>query len=300
MQSQSCRPDDGIRALPQDKSRGPIEVAQDIWTLEADELVEFTPAFQPTYPYPIRAVVVRLADGSLWVHSPIKMTGALRAQVDALGPVKHIVSPNHIHHLYMGGWAEAYPDAQLYASPGLVAKRTDLQFHKTLTGSDPEPEWAGQIEQCVIGYSRDYQSLLPEVVFLHRASLTVIFCDLIMDFDPAILTRVGRLGTRLNKMYRQTPRMIQRLLSEHSEVERERLQTILSWQAEHLIIDHSPWLCVDGEERVRAFLTQAFKWLQPPPAYIPAPLVKVFRDAWFFALIKPAYLTLRWLSRRLS
>jgi hypothetical protein len=37
--------------------------------------------------------VVRLADGGLFIHSPVSLDGALRAAVDALGPVTAIVAP---------------------------------------------------------------------------------------------------------------------------------------------------------------------------------------------------------------
>ncbi len=46
------------------------------------------------FPYPTRCLVVRLADGGLWVWSPVELTADLRAEVEALGPVAHLVSPN--------------------------------------------------------------------------------------------------------------------------------------------------------------------------------------------------------------
>jgi hypothetical protein len=63
-----------------------------------------------------RMTVVRLRDGGLFVHSPVPLTPALRAEVDALGSVRHIVAPNIAHHLYVGEWKEAYPDALLDCS----------------------------------------------------------------------------------------------------------------------------------------------------------------------------------------
>lgn len=102
---------------------------------------------QPRYPYTHRAIVIRLNDNSLFIISPIYLTPDLRAEVDTLGAVKYIVSPNHLHHLHMGDWDQAYPDTKLYASPRLPAKRKDLTFYKTLSTDTPEPEWAGQIAQ---------------------------------------------------------------------------------------------------------------------------------------------------------
>ncbi len=47
-----------------------------------------------------RGAVVKLSDGSLWVHSPVKLDPELRAAMDALGPVKHIVTPNFEHNKF--------------------------------------------------------------------------------------------------------------------------------------------------------------------------------------------------------
>lgn len=38
--------------------------------------------------------VVRLADGALLLHSPVALTPERRAQVDGLGPVRHLYAPN--------------------------------------------------------------------------------------------------------------------------------------------------------------------------------------------------------------
>ena len=41
--------------------------------------------------------VVKLTDGSLWVHSPVELDAPLRQALEELGPVGHIVSPNYEH-----------------------------------------------------------------------------------------------------------------------------------------------------------------------------------------------------------
>ena len=54
-----------------------------------------------TLPYTTRMVVIRLADGSLWLHSPIQFTSDLAKQIDALGEVRYLVAPNKLHHLFL-------------------------------------------------------------------------------------------------------------------------------------------------------------------------------------------------------
>jgi hypothetical protein len=57
-------------------------------------------------PYPTRMAVVRLTGGSAWVWSPIALTPELEREVGSIGPVRHIVSPNKIHHLFLEEWAD--------------------------------------------------------------------------------------------------------------------------------------------------------------------------------------------------
>lgn len=65
-------------------------------------------------PYPTRSVIVRLENGDLWIWSPVKLTMDLRAEVDRLGSVRHLVSPNKLHQLYLQEWKSAYPEAVSY------------------------------------------------------------------------------------------------------------------------------------------------------------------------------------------
>lgn len=44
--------------------------------------------------------VLRLSDGSIWVHSPVHLDDDLAAALATLGDVKHIVSPNYEHTKY--------------------------------------------------------------------------------------------------------------------------------------------------------------------------------------------------------
>jgi hypothetical protein len=220
---------------------------------------------QPRYPYPYRAIVIRLDDSSLFVISPIQLTASIRTDVDLLGSVKYLVSPNHLHHLYLGDWSQAYPDARVYASPRLTSKRKDLTFYKTLSTDIPEPEWAGQIDQCLFGSGNGW---IDELVFFHRASCTVIFTDLVMDFDPLTFSPLSRLTTQWNQMYQHTPRGVQfGHIFDRASLQ-SALKTVRSWEAEHAIVAHSPWLCVDGKKHVAAFLDSAFDWLTPKPALI--------------------------------
>jgi hypothetical protein len=89
-------------------------------------------------PFGTRMTVVRLAGGGLWVHSPLDPVPPLRTEIDALGPVRYVVSPNKLHHLFLGAFHEAYPSAKMFAPPGLQKKRPDLGFNGVLGGPGPD------------------------------------------------------------------------------------------------------------------------------------------------------------------
>lgn len=134
---------------------------------------------------PAAMFVIRLDDG-LWIHSPIAIDDALAAQIDALGPVRHLVSPNLFHHLHLGPASQRWPDATVYAAPGLRAKRVDLRIDVEL--QEGQQPWGEAVEIVEIHGVPE----LDEFVFLHRPSATLVLCDLVFNIheDP-------RLGTRL-------------------------------------------------------------------------------------------------------
>ncbi|MGI9247565.1 MAG: DUF4336 domain-containing protein, partial [Woeseiaceae bacterium] len=140
------------------------------------------------FPYPTRMAVARLSDGTAWVWSPVELTDELFDAVNTIGPVSHIVSPNKIHHIFLAEWAERFPDARVFAPPGLAQRRSDLHFDAEL-GDDPDPAWAADIDQVIFRGSL----FMEEVTFFHRASRTAIICDLIQRHPEATIT--GWKGT---------------------------------------------------------------------------------------------------------
>ena len=99
-----------------------------LWVAEG-EIVSFFGA-----PYPTRSAIVQLENGDLWIWSPVKLTAALRAEVDLLGPVRHLVSPNKLHHLYLAEWKAAFPEAQLWGPQSTIKKRPDLDVPRSAAG----------------------------------------------------------------------------------------------------------------------------------------------------------------------
>lgn len=229
--------------------------ADDIWLLDGDPIGYWAPPIPVRFTYAQRAIVVRLDDGTLFVDSPVQLDDARKAAVDALGDVRYIASPNKLHHLHMGAWLDAYPEAAVYASPGLPKKRPDLRFDSELS-DEPEPAWAGQLEQCVFRGS----FFMEEVVFFHRASSTLILGDMVENHDPEVLaSRRQRFFARLNGMLAPngtTPINFRASFTRRSRA-RESLATIRSWSPERLVLLHGP--CVEHD--AKDFIDRAFAWL---------------------------------------
>ncbi len=204
-----------------------------------------------------RMTVVRLADGSLFVHSPVALDRPTRAALDALGPVRHVVAPNKFHHLYAGAYPVVYLDARLYAAPGLAERRRDLPIDETLHDTPPQA-WAGQIEQTLFRG----MPVTNEVVFLHRATRTVIFTDLVTNIRsaPGFDTRLLFL---LNGTYgRFGSGWIERLLTRDRAAARASVERVLAWDFDRVIMAHGEILEHGGPTAARA----AFDWLFAPPS----------------------------------
>jgi hypothetical protein len=207
------------------------------------------------FPYPTRMAAIRLGDGSLFVWSPIALTPQLKQAVDALGPVAHVVSPNKIHHLFMGAWQDAYPSAKLYASPGLPAKRRDLRFESVLNDTAPAA-WSADIDQVEMGGSW----ALNEIVFLHRKSRTAIFADLIENFRPGWFKGWKGWLAKLDGIVMPdggAPREWR--LTFAKKTARAAMARILAWQPEQVVMAHGEMTRTDGT----AFIRKSFRWLLP-------------------------------------
>lgn len=206
------------------------------------------------FPYPTRMAVVRLSTGDVWVWSPIALTEELANAVQAVGPVGFIVSPNKLHHLALGEWKNRWPDAQLYAPPGLARKKKELHFEAELD-DEPDEAWRTDIDQTVFRGS----CAMEEVVFFHRASATAIFGDLIQRFPQATATGWRGALMRLDGLvgpHGSTPREW-RLSFLSRNAARAARQKVLEWHAEQLLIAHGE--CASGG--ATAIIAASLSWI---------------------------------------
>lgn len=227
-----------------------IEIGERIWVADGPVLQWFG------MPFPTRMTVVLLEDGGVWVHSPIAPAPELVTAVERLGPVRHLVSPNKIHHVSIGAWATRFPDAVTWASPG-VRRRSSVPFDRDLEDRPP-PDWAACIDQRIARGSRS----LEEVVFFHRASRTLILADLIENFERERLhgplaRALARLGGVLAPRGK-TPLDLRLSFLGGMDRMRGTVDWMLACAPERVVIAHGQWFARDGA----AVVARAFAWVR--------------------------------------
>jgi hypothetical protein len=228
-------------------------IGPDIWLADG-ALVDFY-----GFPYPTRMVAVRLSNGLVWVWSPIGLSANLRVEVDEIGRVAHLVSPNKIHHLYLADWKASYPAAKLWGPSSTIGKRTDLDFQAPLKNHPPD-EWAGDFDQFWFTGS----PFLDELVFLHKPSKTAILADLSENFSEGFLQahwaawqRTIARAWKIVEPWGYAPLEL-RLSWWRRTGARETLERLLEAHPERVVMAHGEWQPRNG----RAYLETAFRWLR--------------------------------------
>ena len=234
------------------------QIGEDIWLVDGP-IVKMS-MYGTKIPFPTRMTIVRLNNGDLWCHSPIELTSELKAKVDSLGTVRHLISPNKIHYAHIGTWAKAYPDAIAWASPGVrdraVQQKIEVNFNADLENEAPL-DWKGDLEQLIFKGSR----FMDEVVFFHRKSSTLIVADLIENFQlNKVSKKLGWLMklTGISDPDGKMPLDLRVTFWGHKEQSRECLQRIFEWSPEKIILAHGRWYENNGTAELR----RAFRWLE--------------------------------------
>ena len=203
-------------------------------------------------PFTTRMTVVRLSNGDLFLHSPIKFDEGLAKELHGLGKVRHLVSPNQFHYAHIGEWAKAFPDTISWASPRVRqrarARRVEIDFSRDLDASAPE-EWRGEIEQMLFpgGYFKEF-------TFFHKASRTLILTDTIINIELDKVSEPWRTATKLAGMYHpygqifigmRPPLLLQRRKAKAA------LGKVHSWQPQRILLSHGRYFDTDADEVIR-------------------------------------------------
>ena len=197
---------------------------------------------------PLRMTVLQLADGSVVLHSPIRIDDALAAELEAVGPISHLIAPNCFHHVFAGKAKERWPNAKLLGAPGLAEKRPDLAFDGELGDSLLAP-LAAELDACVVGGS----PRMGEVVFFHRATRTLLATDLVFNLDnpPGLALRLA-LSMMGNRRGLKQSRLL-RVFNKDRAALQASVERIINFPAERVIMGHGAILAGgDVVARLRA------------------------------------------------
>jgi hypothetical protein len=183
-----------------------------IWALEQN--LELGPLQAP-----IRCVVIRLKNGSLWVHAPLAPTQEFFELVESCGEkVAHIVVPTYAleHKVFVKDALQRWPDAELWTSPGQFSFPFDVSeefvFGKRVAGvldakSHSQIPWSDEIDYATLAGGTfnigGKPTTLFETAFLHKASKSLIVTDAVAQIpktvpllnDPENLLLISKLST---------------------------------------------------------------------------------------------------------
>ena len=229
----------------------PKPVAPGIWVIDGPAIRFYG------MPFSTRATLVRLANGTLWVHSPTRLTEDLAKAVERLGRVAHLVAPNWIHYAHVGAWQARFPAAQSWAAPGVAERAAsrgiELRFDHQLRQAPPAA-WAFEIDQMIVRGS----TLHREAVFFHRATKTLILTDLIENFEARKIGPVLRIAAWLAGVLApdgKAPVDMRQTFRDRAAL-RADVDRMIAWGPERVILAHGRWITANGTAELR----RAFRW----------------------------------------
>jgi hypothetical protein len=200
-----------------------------------------------------RMTVIRMKNSALFLHSPTKLTPALKKRLDELGRVAIIVCPNKLHHLYVNSYVDNYPNAKIYAAPGLEKKRKDIQFNGVLS-DDSNEDWREEIDQMVFRGC----FFMKEIFFFHKETKTLIITDFIQSihsYHNLFERVVGRVGGIYDNP--STPRDLRLMMRLDRQTVRQSIKRVKQWKFDKIIIAHGQLITRDAQ----VVFNKAFEWI---------------------------------------
>ncbi|MEL7013205.1 MAG: DUF4336 domain-containing protein [Pseudomonadota bacterium] len=194
-------------------------VAKGLW------LIDGAPITRAFVPIPMRAIVVQLQNGGLWIYAPTDLTTGVATELAELGPVAHLVAPTPDYEMQVGAWSAAYPEAQVWTIGNLKADKA-------------EAPWKGQLHQLVVRSGAKRR----EAVFCHRPSRTLFFADLFEVLEtkhlaPWVRPIVWFSGTDDSGGHMRPSHRWGRKYDEKVALGRD-IETMIGWGARGLIPGH--------------------------------------------------------------
>jgi hypothetical protein len=201
-------------------------------------------------PFPTRMTVVRLADGSLALISPIPIDDRLAAELAALGPVSHLIAPNLFHHLHLAAAQARYPEAGVVGPPGLAAKEPGLHF------AAPASEPRSPLSAVLVGSTIEGAPRATETVWLHVPSRTLVVTDLAFNVEALPSWKTGVLLWLTGTKGRLAQSRLWNFLVVDKAAAAESCRRILEMDFDRLIVAHGDVIASGAKARLAAAMTR--------------------------------------------
>lgn len=228
-------------------------IAPDVWIIDSGPLRILG------MPLPVRMTVVRLSNGDVWLHSPTRFDEALFREIEALGPIRHLVAPNVAHWTFLLDWQKRRPASVTWAAPNLSkrsqVRRSGLRIDRTLADEAPA-EWASDLQQVVVPGGLGFR----EVAFFHRPTSTLVLTDLVLNLEPEKVPALMRPLLRLAGMTApngQPPPYLRLVIKMRRREAAEVATRLLNLKPERVVFAHGKWFERDAATALR----RSLRWL---------------------------------------
>jgi hypothetical protein len=197
--------------------------------------------------------MIQLDDGSIFLHSPTQYSEALRAEIEKLGPIRHLIAPNSAHWTYIKIWKAYVPDALAWSAPGLrrrrQVKRERIAWHGDL-GPASQPHFAPEIEQVAVPGIGGF----CEVCFFHRRSQTLVVTDLIQNLDGRDQSGLMRMFSAVIDAKEKAPIYLRAVVRLKGKPARDAARQLVALEPKTVIFSHGKWFDMDAAARLRRSL----------------------------------------------
>jgi short-subunit dehydrogenase len=237
------------------------QAADDVW------IVDDTPIQAAGLRLPVRMTIIRLSNGALLLHSPIRYSPSVRTELEQIGPIKYLLAPNVAHWMFLSEWQRALPEAITFAVPGLASRKqvqaAGIRIDRELSDDNPE-EWADDIETVLVR-----APLFCEAELFDKRSRTLILTDVVQNIDPEALSYPARTAIRLlgiSKPDGMAPIYLRLIIRLGGRSVQAAAQRLISFAPQRVIFAHGEWFDNHATERLR----QSLRWLLPASSSQPS------------------------------
>ncbi|MCA1424349.1 SDR family oxidoreductase [Bradyrhizobium sp. NBAIM16] len=230
------------------------QVTDDIW------IVNDKPISAAGLQLPVRMTVIRLSNGDLVLHSPVRYSPGLRQELERLGTIRYLLAPNIAHWMFLPEWQRQLPQAAIFAARGLAARgqvrAAGLRIDRELGDTTPE-EWAADLETVSVN-----APMFSEVELFDRRSRTLVLTDIVQNLDPHHLSASNTAAASLLGIAKpdgKAPVYLRLLLRLGGRSARAAGERLVKLAPERVIFAHGDWFETQGTARLR----RSLRWLLP-------------------------------------